>query len=299
MLAVATTMAFGQRAFHRTPATPSLMKYPSVYPVSIGVKGSVTENNMLYSAVSTARDRLLFSVDGGLAMEWECLPFFSMGLDVMYSARGTRKSFKTEFLVDYSTSDFAYYDYSARLRGIEFFIPLTFYKDVRFPEDITFLRNSLSKVYVFVGPELYLPLFGQMDWERYYGDGTVYSEYHINATKTSVRDFYYGVGFGIGFWHKDYHTLFSRNKNRSISTFTISKIDLSCFLESNSLSKPEMNEVVENVYGWGDLDHETLGRRYGLVFKVTGTFMLPVKYKPQSSCSGIGAKGGKYTKPKH
>ena len=167
LMAVITTMAFGQPSYKRSLTTSSLMKYPSVFPINVGVKGSIVDNSMLYSAVNTAKTRLLFSLDGGVAVEWECMRNFSMGLDVMYSSRGTRKSFKTEFLLNYLESDFAYYDYSAKLRGVEVFLPFTIYKDVHFPEDITFFRNSMSKVYLFVGPELYVPLSGHMDWERY------------------------------------------------------------------------------------------------------------------------------------
>ena len=61
-----------------------------------------------------------------------------------------------------------------------------------------------------------------------------------------------------------------------------------------------MDEVVENVYGWGDLQHETLGKRYGLVFKVTGTFLLPIRRKPSDSCYGIGSKVARtYKASKH
>lgn len=51
-----------------------------------------------------------------------------------------------------------------------------------------------------------------------------------------------------------------------------------------------MEESVENVYAWGDLEHEELGKRYGIVFKVSGTILLPIKYKPTDSCHGIGVK---------
>ena len=284
----AATMTYGQPSFRKPLQAPALMKYPNTIPVNIGIKGSFVEDNMVYSALNTDKNRLLFSVDGGVAVEWECSQNISVGMDVMYASRGTKKSFKTEFLLNYSESDFAYYDYTAKLRGVEVFLPFSIYKDVYFPEDITFLRNSLSKVYVFAGPELYVPTSGSMDWERYYGDGTVYCEYHVDASKTTIRDFYYGLGVGFGFWHKDYHSI--GNKRHSFNTFTISKIDFSCFLESNTLSKREMEESVEHVYAWGDLEHEELGKRFGLVFKVTGTVLLPVKYKPSDSCYGIGAK---------
>lgn len=277
-------ISYGQPVYKKAIVASSFVKYPSVTPINVGVKGSLVSNFMLYSALNTAKSHPLFSVDGGLAMEWECLRFFSVGLDVSYASRGTKKAFKTEYLIDYHTSDFAYYDYSARIRGLEIFVPLTIYKDVYYPENITFLRNSMSKVYLFVGPELYIPLSGNMDWKRYYSDGSVYSEYHIEATKTSIRDYCYGLGLGFGYWHKEYHTFYSRKSMRSFSTFSISKIDFSCFLESNSLSKPEMDEIVGNVYGWGDLEHESLGKRFGLVFKLTGTFLLPIRYKPSDSC---------------
>ena len=283
-----TTMAYGQPSFRKPLQAPTIMKFPSAIPINIGVKGCLVENNMVYGALNTAKSPLLFSVDGGVAIEWVCSQSISVGMDVMYSSRGTKKSFKTEFLLNYSDSDFAYYDYSTKLRGIEAFLPISIYKDVYFPEDITFLRNSLSKVYVFVGPELYVPMSGNMDWKRYYSDGTVYCEYHVNASKTTIRDFYYGIGFGFGFWHKDYHSI--GNKRRSFNTFTISKIDFSCFLESNTLSVREMEESVEHVYAWGDLEHEELGKRFGLVFKVSGTILLPIKYKPSDSCYGIGTK---------
>ena len=283
-----TTITYGQPSFKKPLGDPALMKYPSAWPIHIGFKGCIAENNMIYSALHTAKSHLVFSADGGIAIEWGCSQNISVGMDVMYSSRGTEKLFKTEFLLNYSDSDFAYYEYSARLRGVEVFLPVSVYKDVYFPEDITFLRNSLSKVYLFVGPELYVPMFGNMDWKRYYSDETVYCEYHVNASKTTIRDFYYGLGFGVGFWHKDYHSI--GNKRHSFNTFSISKIDFSCFLESNTLSKREMEESVEQVYAWGDLEHEELGKRIGLVFKVSGTILLPIKNKPSDSCYGIGTK---------
>ena len=287
-IVVITTITYGQPSFRKPLDSPALMKYPSTLPINIGVKGCFVGNNMIYSALHTAKNHLLFSIDGGIAVEWVCSQSISVGMDVLYSSRGTKKSFKTEFLLNYSDSDFAYYDYSARLRGVEVFLPVSIYKDVYFPEDITFLRNSLSKVYLFVGPELYVPMSGNMDWKRYYSDGTVYCEYHVNASKTTIRDFYYGLGVGIGFLHKEFHSI--GNNRHSFNTFTITKIDFSCFLESNTLSKREMEESVEHVYAWGDLEHEELGKRFGIVFKVTGTILLPVKYKPSDSCYGIGAK---------
>lgn len=286
---MASTMAYSQPSFRRPLATSSLMRYPSVHPFNVGVKGGIASDNMLYSAFNTAKNHALFSIDGGITVEWECTQHVSMGLDVMYSSRGTKKSFKTEFLLDYSTSDFAFYDYSANLRGIEVFLPVLFYKDVYFPENMTFVRNSLSKMYLFVGPELYVPMSGNMDWKRYYSDGTVYCEYHVDATTASIRDYYYGLGFGIGFWHKEFHSFTMWSNKRPINAFSITKVDFSCFIESNSLSKQEMEEVVGHVYGWGDLEHETLGKRYGLVLKVSGTVLFPIKNKPSSSCHGVGS----------
>lgn len=299
VIIMASAGAHGQPSFRKPLLTPALMKCPSVYPINVGIKGGVANDNMLYSAINNAKSHAVFSIDGGLAIEWEYLRNVSIGLDAMYASRGTKKSFKTEFLLDYSTSDFAYYDYSSRLRGIEVFLPISFYKDIYFPEDITFLRNSLSKVYIFAGPELYIPVSGKMDWIRYYGDGTVYCEYHVDATKASVRDYYYGFGVGVGFWYKNFHSIALWDKKRPVNTFSITKVDFSCFIESNSLSKQEMAEVVEHVYGWGDLEHETLGKRYGLVFKITGTVLLPVRHKPSGSCSGIGKSNTSLYKTKY
>lgn len=285
-----TAMAYGQPSFRKPLQAPAKMKSPSVWPIHVGVKGCLAENNMVYSALHTAKTPLLLSVDGGMAVEWECSRSISVGMDVTYSSRGTRKAFRTEFLLNYSDSDFAYYDYSAKLRGIEVFLPVSVYKHAYLSENLTSQRNSSSKVYVFVGPELYVPLSGSMDWKRYYGDGTVYSEYHVDASKTTVRDFYYGLGIGIGFWHKAY--LSTGNTRRPFNTFAISKVDFSCFLESNTLSTREMEGSVEHVYVWGDLGHEELGKRFGLVFKVSGTLLLPVRHKPSDSCYGIGDKSG-------
>lgn len=281
-------MVYGQPSSKKSLTTPAIMKYPSALPIHIGVKGCLVDNNWVYCALNTARNRLLISIDGGIAVEWECSQRISVGMDVLYSSRGTKKSFKTEYLLNYSDSDFAYYDYSARLRGIEVFLPISYYWDYYFPEDITFLRNGLSKVYAFIGPELYVPMSGNMDWKRYYSDGTVYCEYHVGASKTTIRDYYYGVGFGVGFWHKDFHSI--GNNKHLFNTFSISKLDFSCFIESNTFSIREMEKSVEHVYAWGDLEHEELGERFGLVFKVSGTFFLPVKYKLLDSCHGIGAK---------
>lgn len=290
---IAVAATFGQPSHRRSPVAPSLLRYPSVTPIHIGVKGSVVNNTMVYTALHSAQTPPLIMVDGGVAFEWSCFEHLSVGLDVTYASRGTRKTFKTEFLTNYQTSDFAHYDYRAKLRGIEGFLPISVYLDVHLPEDFTSFRNGLSKVYLFAGPEVYLPLSGSMDWKRYYSDGTIYSQYHVDATKASFTDYCYGFGVGIGFWHKDYHSFLIGKKNRPVNTFTISKIDFSCFIENNTFSASEMAGTVGNVYGWGDLEHETLGKRYNLVFKLNATILLPIKKKPSGSCSGIGTKSKK------
>jgi hypothetical protein len=281
--------AEGQPAYKSPLGLGSAAHLPCTFPITVGVKGIMSDNYMLYDAIKTAINKPSLSTGGGITVEWEYMKNFSVGLDVLCSARGAKKSFRTVFLLNYTTADFAFYDYEAFLRGVEVFVPLYYYKDVHFRENLTSMCNSNSKVYLFGGPELFIPIKGQMNWKRYYSDGTIYSQYHVDATRSTVRDYFGGLAFGVGFWHKEFYncgSLFSPRK-RCVDSYYIMKLDLSCIVDGNTFSEKEMKEEVENMYGWGDLDHETLGRRYGLNFRITATFLLPVRYKPSDACYGV------------
>lgn len=280
----------GQPAYKRPLRPDSPYHHPHVIPVSVGVKGFVSDNYMLYDAVKTAINKPSLSTGGGITVEWEYKKNFSVGLDVLYSARGARKSFRTVFLLNYTTADFAFYDYEAFLRGVELFVPFSYYKDVYFRKNLASMRESSTKLYFFGGPELFVPIKGQMDWKRYYSDGTIYSQYHVEANENTIREFFGGLVLGVGLWHKELYncrSLMSHKKCYSnVGTYYVMKLDLSCIVDGNTFSKKEMKEDVENVYGWGDLDHETLGRRYGLNFKVSATILLPIRNRRSDVCYG-------------
>lgn len=280
----------GQPANKRPPKSDSSIRFPGAIPVTVGIKGFVSDNYMLYDAVKTAINKPLLSTGAGITVEWEYKKDFSVGLDVLYSARGSRKSFRTVFLLSYTTADFAFYDYEAFLRGVEVFVPFSYYKDVYFRKDLASMRESSTKLYFFGGPELFVPIKGQMDWKRYYSDGTIYSQYHVGANENTIRECFGGLVLGVGLWHKELYncrSLLSHRKSYSdVGTYYVMKLDLSCIIDSNTFSKKEMKEEVENVYGWGDLDHETLGRRYGLNFRVTATILLPIQNRRADACYG-------------
>lgn len=282
--------AEGQPAYKRPLGLGSAAHLPCTFPITVGVKGFVSDNYMLYDAVKTAINKPSLSTGAGITVEWEYKKDFSVGLDVLYSARGARKSFRTVFLLNYTTADFAFYDYEAFLRGVEVCVPFYYYKNVYFRKDLTTMRESSTKLYFFGGPELFVPIKGEMDWKRYYSDGTIYSQYHVEANENTIREFFGGLVLGVGLWHKELYncrSLMSHKKSYSdVGTYYVMKLDLSCIVDGNTFSKKEMKEEVENVYGWGDLDHETLGRRYGLNFKVSMTILLPIRNRRADACYG-------------
>ena len=114
---MAVAVSFGQPSHKRAPVVASSSKYPSVFPINVGIKGSLLNNLMVYSALHTAQTPPLIMVDGGVALEWHSFEHLSVGLDVTYASRGTRKTFRTEFLTSYPAEDMSHSFLSATARS--------------------------------------------------------------------------------------------------------------------------------------------------------------------------------------
>ena len=76
----------------------------------------------------------------------------SIGMDLSYARRGTRKAFSTELLTSYSTTTHAHVDYTLSMNALELRVPITLW--IGYDETV--------RPYLFVAPRLDLWLGGNV-----------------------------------------------------------------------------------------------------------------------------------------
>ena len=72
--------AEGQPAYKRPLGLGSAAHLPCTFPITVGVKGFVSDNYMLYDAVKTAINKPSLSTGAGITVEWEYKKDFSVGI---------------------------------------------------------------------------------------------------------------------------------------------------------------------------------------------------------------------------
>ncbi len=234
--------------------------------LSVGVTGSFTANDLMYTAVSKSKLTPYLAPTFGLAVEWNMIRSVSVGLDVSYAMRGTNEVFATEFLTSYTTSTFARVHYSMAMNGIEIRMPLTYY--IGYGETI--------RPYVYVAPRFTLWLNGNVKWERTYDDNS-YAPlvYESELNKATIAPFDFGAVAGVG--------LCSRILIKRTQFFV--KFDLSYGLGVlNSFSQHEVAEDI-GFQGWGDIEHETLGNRYLQNVEAHLTLLMPMRKLLKDACA--------------
>lgn len=233
---------------------------------SIGVTGSFAANDMQYSAVSKAKLQPYLAPTGGLAFEWNTMQRVSVGLDASYAMRGSNEVFATEFLTSYTTTTFARIDYAMRMNAVEVRIPVTYY----------FGYGETLRPYVYIAPRFDLWLNGNLRWERGYDDESYAPvTYESDLNKATMQPYDISAVAGIG--------LCSRLMFGQTRLFL--KFDLSYGMSVLSNFSPQ--EVDESIpfHGWGDIGHETLGKRRLQNVEARLTVLLPLRKSLKDACA--------------
>ena len=234
--------------------------------LSVGVTGSFAANDMVYSAVTKSKLTPYLAPTFGLAAEWNTMQRVSIGLDASYAMRGTNEVFATEFLTSYSSTTFARVNYTMAMNGIEVRIPISYY--LGYGENV--------RPYLFVAPRFDLWLNGNAKWERTY-DNNSYQPVVYETELTDATNMPYDISAmaGVG--------LCGRVLIKKIQFFV--KLDVSYGISLLSdFSQHEVNEDVE-FQGWGDIEHETLGKRYLQNAEARLTLLIPLRKHLKDACA--------------
>ena len=234
--------------------------------LSMGLTGSFAANDMWYSAVGKSILTPYLAPTCGVALEWKTMQRVAVGLDASYAMRGTKEAFATEFMTSYSSTTFARVNYAMTLNGIEIRIPVSCY--LGYGENV--------RPYLFVAPRFDLWLNGNARWERAY-DNNSYQPlvYETELTKATAKPFDVSAVAGVGLCSR---FLVSRTQ------FFV-KFDLSYGISVlSNFSQHEVNEDV-TFHGWGDIDHETLGKRYLQNVEARLTLLMPLRKSLKDACA--------------
>lgn len=209
-------------------------------PISVGITGSFTANDFMYTEVGKSILTPYLAPTFGLAAEWNTMRRVSLGLDVSYVMRGANEVFATELLTSYSALTIARVHYTMTMNGVEARLPITYY--IGYGESI--------RPYLYVAPRFTLWLNGNVRWERSY-DNESYNPvvFESELTNATIAPYDLSAVAGVGICSR---ILVKRTK------FFV-KFDLSYGLSvMNNFSQHEVAKDVE-FQGWGDIEHETLG----------------------------------------
>lgn len=234
--------------------------------LSIGLTGTYAANDMAYSAVSKTILNPYLAPTFGLAAEWKTMQRFSVGLDVAYAMRGTNEVFATEFLTSYGSSTFARVNYTMRMNGVEARIPIAYY----------FGYGEAMRPYLYVAPRFDLWLGGDLGWERTYDDESYPPlVYESELTDATIMPYDVSAVAGVG--------LCQRFMVGHLQFFM--KLDLSYGISVlSNFSKHEVDQDVP-FYGWGDIEHETLGKRYLQNVEARLTLLMPLRKPLKDACA--------------
>lgn len=233
---------------------------------SVGVTGSYAANDMIYTAVNKSILTPYLAPTFGLAVEWNTMNSVSIGLDASYAMHGAREVFATEFLTSYTTSTFARVHYTMVMNGVEARFPITYY----------FGYDESIKPYLYVAPRFTLWLNGDVKWERSYDDES-YAPlvYESELNDVTIDPYDLSAVAGVGLCTR---ILINR-------TQLYVKFDLSYGLSVlNNFSQHEEAEDIE-FQGWGDIEHETLGKRYLQNVEARLTLMMPLRKRLKDACA--------------
>lgn len=246
-------------------AKPLKNKNDSHRVISLGATGSYTVNDMVYSAVTKSTSRLVYAPSFGLVAECNTMGLLSVGVEVSYVTRGGSKAFSKELLTSYSSTTFTRVNYDILLNGIELRIPVTLY----------FGNGKHLKPYFYVAPRFSVWMDGEVRWERTYDDASFPPQlFDSELTDAMIRPFDISAMAGVG--------LCGRMKLGRRLFFC--KLDLGYGISvMSTFSQGEVNEEVV-FQGWGNIDHEELGKRRLQNAEIRLTFLVPLQKPVDDAC---------------
>ena len=239
---------------------------------SIGLTGSYAANDMIYSAMNEGAFRVFMGPTFGLAAEYNTMQSLAVGLDVSYVMRGTKEATSAVFLTSYNTTTFAHVNYEMSLKGVELRVPVTLY--LGYSETI--------KPYVYLAPRVSIWLGDSIRWERTYDDESYLPVVYTHAVdRNTIKPYDVGMVGGLG--------LCSRVKLGHIQFFVKLDVNYGISLFSN-FSDAEINaanggEESFSFHGWGDIEHEELGKRYLQNLEARLTVFVPLRKPLKDACA--------------
>ena len=239
---------------------------------SIGLTGSYAANDMIYSAMNEGSFQVFMGPTFGLAAEYNTMQPLAVGLDVSYVMRGTKEATSAMFLTSYSTTTSAHVNYEMSLKGVELRVPVTLY--LGYSETI--------KPYVYIAPRVSIWLGDSIRWERTYDDESYLPVVYTHAVdQNTIKPYDIGLVGGFG--------LCNRVKLSQTQFFVKLDVNYGISLFSN-FSKAEVNaanggDAPFTFHGWGDIEHEKLGRRYLQNLEARLTVLVPLRKPLKDACA--------------
>ena len=259
-------LAVSLQAQFAKPLKNNTLGYHNNSSINVGVTGCFAANDLLYSSVSKSLLSPYLAPTVGLAMEWNTLCRFSVGVDASYAMRGGNEVFATEFLTSYTTTTFARVNYTMDLTGVEVRIPVSYY----------FGDGENFRPYLFVAPRFDYWLNGNLKWERTYEDGS-YDPlvYETELNKATIAPYDLGALAGFGLCSR-----MKMGRNQLFLKFDVS-YGISVF---STFSEQEIDGNVV-FQGWGDIEHESLGQRRLQDMEARLTLLMPLRKPMQDACA--------------
>ena len=239
---------------------------------SLGLTGSYAANDMIYAAMNSGEFQLFTAPTFGLATEYNTMQDLAVGLDVSYVMRGTKEATSTVFLTNYNTTTSAHVNYEMSLKGVEMRVPMTLY--LGYSETI--------KPYVYLAPRVSIWLGDSIRWERTYDDESYQPVVYTHAVdQSTIKPYDIGMVGGLG--------LCSRVKLSQTQFFVKLDVNYGISLFSN-FSEAEVNaanggEAPFTFHGWGDIEHEELGKRYLQNLEARLTVLVPLRKPLKDACA--------------
>ena len=239
---------------------------------SVGITGSFAANDMIYTTMHTGEFQVYLAPTGGIAAEYNTMQGLGVGLDVSYVMRGTKEATSTTFLSNFNTQTSAHVNYEMSFKGIEARIPVTLY----------FGNGETVKPYVYLAPRVSVWLGDSIRWERTYEDASYSPVVYTHAVDKGTMNPYdisVAAGFGICsrlmLGHMPLFIKFDVNYGISV---------LSTFSKEEIAADNEGSETFV-FHGWGDIEHEDLGRRHLQNAEARLTVLIPIKKRLKDACA--------------
>ena len=240
--------------------------------ISVGITGSYAANDMIYTAMHKGEFRVYHGPTAGIAVEYNTMKNIGIGLDVSYVMRGAKEATSSTFLSSYSTTTTARVNYEMSLKGIEARVPVTLYLG----------SGETVKPYVYLAPRVSLWLGDSIRWKRTYDDASYAPVVYTHAVdKGTMNPYDISVVAGLG--------VCSRIMLGQMPLFLKFDVNYGISVLSN-FSKEEIaaaNESSEGFvfYGFGDVEHEELGRRHLQNAEARLTILIPIKKRLKDACA--------------